>query len=70
MRRSSTKQDFFKGNHCVIQVYNPTDKTCFCCCMVLGLSKLEKIPGQLFKKMRKNCQTDLNRALSEVARDA
>ena len=43
------------------------DKACFCHCMVLGLSKLEKIPGQPFKKMKTNCQADLNRSLKETA---
>ena len=67
VKSTSSKVDFFKNNKCVIQVYNPTDSTCFCSCMCIGLAKLEKMNGIPYEKMKKNCQTDMNRHLKEKA---
>ena len=69
VKSTSSKVDFFKNNKCVIQVYNPTDSTCFCRCMCIGLAKLEKMNGIPYEKMKKNCQTDMNRHLKEKAHE-
>ena len=69
MTSSSTKFHFIKNNLCVNEAFNPTDKTCFCRCMVMGLAKLNKLEGKEYKKLKNHAQHDHNRMLKQTAKD-